>query len=217
MSRKYTILYRLITKMTTVFTDGGALNNGKRNCSAAWAVFFNDDHPLNESGPILVDPSNQKAELFAIHEALKKTKDQTHVTIITDSKYSIDCLTKWCKAWERNGWKTSKNEPVKHLRLIKDSIELTKDRNIIFKHVNSHRVPPADKTSLEYQTWYGNFMVDKMVGKELASNVPPKWVQPKGKAVEIDWDGNIKEIENDVIDKKQKEKVEEPNTVEVRW
>ncbi len=210
--------------MIYIFTDGGAKNNGKVNCNAAWAVFFADNDSRNESGPILVDPSNQKAELFAIHKALTKVPvdEKYDIYIVTDSQYSIDCLTKWYKAWQKNGWKTAKKENVKHSVIIKDSLEiLNNNKNIKFLHVNSHQVPPADQTSPEYAIWYGNYMVDKMVSEQLALHQPPKWVQPKGKAIEVDWDGNVKEIDVDVdkFDKKKKQEKtdEQQNFVQVSW
>src|SRR6476660_3213701 len=96
----------------TAFTDGGARNNGKPNCTAAWATYFSDNEdlvPYNESGNILIDPSNQKAELYAIKKALGKLiaivdscSPVGAVRIITDSQYSIDCITKWCRNWEKN-------------------------------------------------------------------------------------------------------------------
>jgi ribonuclease HI len=175
-----------------VFTDGAASDNGYPTCKAGWGVFFAPDDPRNDCGPILIGPSNQKAELYAIKMALEKTRDISHVTIVTDSKYSVDCLTKWCKSWEKNGWKTGKGEPVKHSTLIKECREMLEKSSVDFKHVNSHLIPPKDKTSLEWQLWFGNDNADKLASK--GSSMTPKTDGRgsfKGKVVTFDEEGNI--------------------------
>jgi ribonuclease HI len=40
------------------------------------------------------------------------------VTIVTDSRYSIDCVTTWFHKWVRNNWQTSDNRPVENRDLI---------------------------------------------------------------------------------------------------
>jgi ribonuclease HI len=60
------------------------------------------------------EPTNNRAELFAIIRALEETSQNSveEIIIKTDSKYCIGCFSKWYKTWERNGWKNSKGEPV---------------------------------------------------------------------------------------------------------
>jgi ribonuclease HI len=210
--------------MLIVYTDGSALGNGKVGCKASYGVFFKDNDSRNESGVVLVDPSNQKAELYAIYRALLIVKEENvtdDILIVTDSKYSIDCLTKWYKSWKKNGWKTSKNENVKHSTIIKECVAiLESNKNIRFKHVNSHQVPPQEKESMEYEIWYGNFTVDKMASRELSSHKKTSWIKPTGKSIEIDWDGNVKELDLGGEEKKKtaksKDKIDE-NYVKVEW
>lgn len=189
----------------TAFTDGGARNNGKPHCVAAWAVYFDDLSKYNETDRILIDPSNQKAELYAIKMALKKLTEivsnqkettSTSVRIVTDSQYSIDCVTKWCRNWEKNGWRTYKGEHVKHSTIIKDclayiaGLEKTMGSKVTFLHVNSHTIPPKNKDSEEYAVWYGNYMADKMVNETMSRPDISKNGR-FGKVIRIDWDGAI--------------------------
>jgi ribonuclease HI len=82
--------------------------------------------------------TNNRAELCAIHLALKITKDEKrNVVIYSDSSYSIKSLTIWCKNWIKNNWKTSKNKNVKNKDVIIETLKLMRD-NITFIHINSH-------------------------------------------------------------------------------
>lgn len=168
----------LINGIEYVFTDGAAIANGYINCRAGWAVFFGDGDSRNTMGELMDGlKSNQVAELTAVSEALSSVADTsttTPVIIVTDSKYTVDCLTKWHQRWEVNNWKTSKDEPVKHQDILKRSrtILSQQDRKIKFLHVNSHQKPPsAPADSVEYLLWYGNAQADKLAGSCLRKSV----------------------------------------------
>jgi ribonuclease HI len=64
--------------------------------------------------------TNQRAELTAIVRALDIAPLNRDVTIYTDSRYSINCVTNWYKSWVRNKWMTAKNKPVENKDLIMD-------------------------------------------------------------------------------------------------
>lgn len=88
--------------------------------------------------------TNNTAELNALLEALKlaKTtiaKNQT-TQILSDSKYSIDCITKWAKGWKAKGWTRGKGEEIKNLEIIKAAFVLYESikNNIIISHVKGH-------------------------------------------------------------------------------
>ena len=85
-----------------VYTDGACINNGKKNAKAGYGVFFGDMDSRNKSVPIIEGKiTNQVAELSAIIDAVETiitTDDKTNIIIKTDSRYCIDCVTKWgCK------------------------------------------------------------------------------------------------------------------------
>jgi ribonuclease HI len=191
----------LSSNTITVFTDGGAKNNGKSSCTAAWGVFFPDENlsAYTESNRILVEPTNQKAELYAIERALTKIEEivrHNHpkpesIRIVTDSRYSIDCITKWYQNWEKQGWRTRQGSCVKHSGIIRKCNKLLgeiKSQSRIkvqFVHVRSHTIPPVQKDGDDYALWHGNYMVDKLVNQTLTS--PEKDPSRFTKVVQIDW------------------------------
>ncbi|MDE0113193.1 MAG: ribonuclease HI [Albidovulum sp.] len=63
------------------------------------------------------DTTNNRMELQAAIEALKALRRPSDITIVTDSKYLRDGITKWLRVWEKNGWKTVKEKDVKNKEL----------------------------------------------------------------------------------------------------
>ena len=75
--------------------------------------------------------------------------------------YSINCITKWYKSWEKNNWKKSDGKPVDNLQLIQKIHYYYKLLDITFVHVKAHKKEPLH-TDKSYNDWYGNMMADKL-------------------------------------------------------
>jgi len=125
------------------FTDGSCINNGKKNPQAGIGVFFPNSEYQNISEKYTNPPiTNQRAELYAILKCLQaiNMNNHSHITITTDSLYSIKCLTVWIHTWIANDWKSAKRVPVKNKDIIQPIYDiLTSNPNkITFKHVQSH-------------------------------------------------------------------------------
>jgi len=171
---------------TFIFTDGGCKGNGKANAKGGYGVFFTDNqdsefYKFNRAIEIPKDqcPTNQKAELLGIDCAIQTIIDNPHlfnkfnkVCIVSDSMYSIKCITVWSKQWVKSGWKTSKGGEIKNLEIIRKIIDNTETIqnnlgiDLEFKHVMSHKSQP-NVDSPDYILWYGNDRVDKMINSIL--------------------------------------------------
>jgi len=147
------------------FTDGCCLNNQGKHKRGGYGVYYPENQKLNLS--VKIDkPTNNKAELSAIYYGLinliTSVKVKKPIVIISDSKYSIDCITKWAKGWEKTNWKKRNGKEVLNLDLIKKIYYLYQNIGFKFKHVNSHQDEPDDKISDAYFNWKGNMMADKL-------------------------------------------------------
>ncbi|KIW37882.1 uncharacterized protein PV06_09864 [Exophiala oligosperma] len=113
--------------MLRIYTDGSSLKNGQAGARAGVGVFFGPQDPKNVSEALKGSKqTNQRAELTAILRALNIAPLHREITIYTDSKYSIDCVTNWYKNWKKNNWTNSKGKPVENKDLvveIRDKIE----------------------------------------------------------------------------------------------
>ncbi|KAK2850620.1 hypothetical protein FQN49_005488 [Arthroderma sp. PD_2] len=131
--------------MLKIYTDGSALRNGTAQAKAGVGVYFGpDDDSRNVSEPLLGSrQTNQRAELTAISRALDIAPKHRDVTIYTDSKYSIDCVTVWCLNWQRNNWTTSTQKPVENKDLIQAILAKIEEREslevkTLFEWVKGH-------------------------------------------------------------------------------
>lgn len=165
------------------FTDGSAINNGKKHVKSGVGVYFPDDtidnisfncnnffktHPSFSS----LKPSNNVAELLAIFIALKilipkatRASPEQIIIIYSDSEYSINCITKWSLNWKKNGWKKKNKDHIKNIELIKPLSELNSKFRIKFVHINSHMPEPFPKYSPKWMIWNGNDIADKLAQK----------------------------------------------------
>ncbi len=151
-----------------VWTDGSALNNGKYNAKGGVGVYFGPDDIRNISEKLISNkPTNNLAELTAILNALviliREKRHNDNIYLYSDSKYSIDAITKWAINWEKNGWINSTKKKVINKETIYNIRQLyTQFTQFNFIHVNSHQPEPFNKDSKEWTIWYGNDQVDKL-------------------------------------------------------
>merc|ERR1712004_866941 len=103
----------------TVF--GSCLGNGQDNPAGGIGVFFIDDNPLNISRPAM-RATNQAAILESVLTAcriISLSFPNRQVIVYHNSEYVENCVERGIPEWKRNGWRTSKNKPVKNQDLLK--------------------------------------------------------------------------------------------------
>ncbi|MEL6677345.1 MAG: ribonuclease HI [Pseudomonadota bacterium] len=101
------------------FTDGACSGNPG---PGGWGVLLQaregeavvKERALSGGAP---DTTNNRMELMAAITALETLERPSTVTIVTDSTYVKDGLTKWIHGWKRNGWRTASKKPVKNAEL----------------------------------------------------------------------------------------------------
>ena len=101
------------------YTDGGCSGNPG---PGGWGVVLQ----AVEAGEIVKErelsggetqTTNNRMELTAAIRALEALNKASSITIVTDSTYLRDGITKWIHGWKRNGWKTAAKKDVKNADL----------------------------------------------------------------------------------------------------
>ena len=121
--------------MIKIYTDGSCLNNPG---SGGWAAIINDNGRIVRISGNEKDTTNNKMELMAPINALKKIKKKDKIEIYTDSKYVKLGITEWIHKWSRNNWQTSKKENVKNKELWVELFDLSKSFEISWIWVKAH-------------------------------------------------------------------------------
>ena len=125
-----------------IYTDGSCMKRHKN--IAGCGVHFPNNEYTDISEKFLHTPiTNQRAELYAILLAIRTvTENNTYrnasIIIHSDSEYSINCITKWCKGWEKNKWRRADNSELKNLDIIIPIYELYNKHTIQLIHVRAH-------------------------------------------------------------------------------
>ena len=97
-------------KTVTLYTDGACSGNPG---PGGWgAILCYGEHELSLSGGE-AHTTNNRMELTAVIEGLKKLKEPCIVELYSDSKYVIDALSKgWAWGWKKKGWVKSDKKPA---------------------------------------------------------------------------------------------------------
>ncbi|WP_316014772.1 ribonuclease HI [Roseobacter sp. HKCCA0434] len=93
--------------------------------------------------------TNNRMELMAAITALETLGRPTAVTIVTDSAYVKDGLTKWIHGWKRNGWKTAAKKPVKNEDLWKRLDAAQAAHDVTWEWVKGHAGHPENERADE--------------------------------------------------------------------
>jgi ribonuclease HI len=165
---KQTGKYYIMTDGSRKTAPGGDQANTER---VGYGVYFGLDS-VNLAQEMPIDTTNNQCELLAIQRALEAVrmfayalKDQT-VVIVSDSQYSLNCITEWLEGWKTADWHLASGEPVKNPEIIKaiDAILTDIEDNtrvtLEFQHQNSHTKASDIKTKKDKMLWEGNFIVD---------------------------------------------------------
>ena len=123
-------------KKVDIFTDGACSGNPG---PGGWgSILRYGSHELELSGGEK-ETTNNRMELTAVIEALKRLKTKCDITIYTDSKYVAEPFLQggiW--GWMKNGWKKADNKPVKNRELWEELLSLLKKHEVEFFKVKGH-------------------------------------------------------------------------------
>lgn len=85
------------------------------------------------------ETTNNRMELLAVIKALSALKEECDVTLYSDSAYVVNAVSQgWLYDWQKGGWKTSDNKPVKNRELWEDLIKLLSRHKVNFVKVKGH-------------------------------------------------------------------------------
>ncbi|MBV9035229.1 MAG: ribonuclease HI [Acidobacteriaceae bacterium] len=96
-------------KQVQLITDGACLGNPGKG---GWACILRYGKHKRELFGCEPHTTNNRMELTAAIEGLKRLKESCAVEIVTDSNYLKNGITQWIHGWKRNGWKTAEKKPV---------------------------------------------------------------------------------------------------------
>lgn len=89
--------------------------------------------------------TNNRMELLAAIRALEALKRPCRVTLVTDSQYLKQGISRWIHKWRRNGWKTSSKAPVRNQDLWMKLDGLCQGHTLEWEWVRGHAGTPENE------------------------------------------------------------------------
>ena len=102
-------------KEVIIYTDGACSGNPGPGGWGAILSFRGVEKEISGGDP---STTNNRMELTAVLEALRRLKEPCTVELYSDSKYVIDALQKgWVYGWKKRGWIKSDKKPALNVDL----------------------------------------------------------------------------------------------------
>ena len=123
-------------KTVTLYTDGACSGNPG---PGGWgAILCYGEHELSLSGGE-AHTTNNRMELTAVIDGLKKLNEPCIVELYSDSKYVIDALSKgWAWGWKKKGWVKSDKKPALNPDLWDVLLALVQTHEVHYHWVKGH-------------------------------------------------------------------------------
>ena len=137
------------TDVVEIFTDGACKGNPG---PGGWGAILRSKGRETEISGNNRDTTNNRMEMTAVIEALKKLRKPSKVVIHTDSQYVKNGLTSWLPRWKRNGWITSTKKPVKNAELWRSMEALCNKHSVRWVWVRGHSGHPENERCDELAT-----------------------------------------------------------------
>ena len=100
------------------------------------------ERPLSGGEPLT---TNNRMELTAAISALEALGRPTAITVVTDSAYVRDGVTRWIRAWKVRGWRTAEGKPVKNEDLWRRLEAAAAPHEVTWEWVRGHAGHPENE------------------------------------------------------------------------
>ena len=123
-------------KRVTLYTDGACSGNPGLGGYGGILIYGNVQREYSGSE---METTNNRMEVTAVIEGLKKLKYPCIVEVYSDSAYTVNAyLNGWIYAWKKNGWKKADGKPVQNVDLWETLYQLTQEHEVTFYKVAGH-------------------------------------------------------------------------------
>lgn len=122
------------------YTDGACSGNPGPGGWGVLLIARNGDQVIKErelSGGA-AETTNNQMELMAAITALETLGHPSTITMVTDSVYVKDGITKWIMGWKANGWKTASKKAVKNAELWQRLDAATQRHTVTWQWIKGH-------------------------------------------------------------------------------
>ena len=123
-------------KLVQLYTDGACSGNPGLGGYAGILIYGKIQREYSAAEKAT---TNNRMEVKAVIEGLKKLKYPCKVEVYSDSAYTVNAfLNGWVYAWKKSGWKKADGKGVLNVDLWEELLSLTKIHEVTFHKVAGH-------------------------------------------------------------------------------
>ena len=123
-------------KTVALYTDGAC--SGNPGIGGYAGILIYGDVKKEYSGAD-AQTTNNRMEVIAVIEGLKRLKYPCNVDVYSDSAYTVNAfLNGWIYAWRKNGWKKADGKAVLNTDLWEELYTLTQTHSVTFHKIAGH-------------------------------------------------------------------------------
>jgi ribonuclease HI len=137
----------------TAYADGSCIGNPGPGGWGVHVELSNGD--VLELGGGEARTTNNRMELRAAIEAVRATARYSSVSIIVDSEYVKNGITKWVGGWKAKGWRTTRGTPVENQALWQE-LDALVDERITWRWTRAHVGTPGNERVDAIANWFAN-------------------------------------------------------------
>ncbi|WP_442918230.1 ribonuclease HI [Magnetococcus sp. PR-3] len=123
------------TEPVIIYTDGACSGNPG---PGGWGVHGQFGDQVRNLQGWSSNTTNNRMEMLAAIHALEPMAAGSRVTLITDSSYVKDGITKWIHGWKKRGWKKSDGKPVLNTDLWQRLDAARQELDVTWKWIKGH-------------------------------------------------------------------------------
>jgi len=123
-------------KHVVLYTDGAC--SGNPGLGGYGGILMYGEHK-REYSEAVENTTNNRMEVTAVIEGLKRLKYPCKVDVYSDSAYTVNAFENgWIYAWKKSGWKKADHKPVLNADLWEELYALTHVHEVTFFKVAGH-------------------------------------------------------------------------------
>ncbi len=125
-----------------LYVDGACRGNPG---PGGWGALLRYQGVEKELSGAELNTTNNQMELMAAIQGLQALTRPCHIDVYTDSEYVRKGITLWIQNWQKRGWKSAANKPVKNQALWQQLDAAAARHSITWHWVKGHNGHPENE------------------------------------------------------------------------
>ncbi len=125
-----------------IYTDGACKGNPGPGGYGAILKYGNVIKEISGCEP---QTTNNRMEMTAVIEALRRLKRPCKIKVVTDSSYLVRGITQWLRGWIKRNWLNSQKKQVLNRDLWEELLKLSGPHQIQWEWIRGHNGHPQNE------------------------------------------------------------------------